>query len=588
MALLDAIERRQLIAAARHWLRHDPDPDTRAELELLVREERWEELVACMRPLEFGTAGLRALEGPGPGRMNLAVVIRTARGLAEDLRRRQVAACVLPIVVGFDARKNSRRYADAFTRVLVAAGIPVRYFETPVPTPLVAYAARYFGARAAVCITASHNPPEYAGLKVYADNAVQIVAPQDAEIARAIAAVPPADQVPLADSLDAPSGAEGRADLPSAQVIGNEVGEAYLNEVAALRYSVPRPSPLRIVYTPLHGVGGRWVFEVLKRAGYRQLFPVAEQFEPDAAFPTLGFPNPEEPGVLDRALARAREVHADLVLANDPDADRLAVSVPDEAGGFYRLSGNQVGLLLAEFLLTRQPVGPRPLVVSSIVSSPMLDSIAAAHGAACARTLTGFKWMLNAGLALERDEGLHLVFGFEEALGYCARGPVHDKDGISGALLFADLASELVMGGRQVGDALEQLYRQHGVWASQLDTLVWADSQDPAARATRKLCQLVANPPRQLAGLGLLEMLDYTRGADERPWYLGWAELVELRLEGSARVLVRPSGTEPKLKVYADFRAEYVSGRAAREQELAAELQAGKLARALIELLADW
>ncbi|HEY6725487.1 MAG TPA: phospho-sugar mutase [Polyangiaceae bacterium] len=564
-----------LVAAARTWLAGDPDPATRALLEQWIVGERFAELEACMTPLTFGTAGLRALEGPGPGCMNLAVVIRAARGLASWLER-QPDARVLPVVVGYDARTNSKSYAEAAIRVLVAARFHVRYFGEAVPTPLVAFAAHAYGAQAALCITASHNPPEYAGLKVYAGNAVQIAAPVDLEIARAIDEVGPANQVPLA-----PWPPEHALGLPGAERIPPQLSKRYVAELMALRSAPSGSSELRIVYTALHGVGAAHMLEVLRQAGYGEVFPVNQQLEPDPSFPSVRFPNPEEPGALDLALAEARDAHADLVLAHDPDADRLAVCVPDASSAWRALSGNQVGLLLADYVLRRQGPGPKSFVVSSIVSSPMLQSIAEAHGAECIRTLTGFKWMLNAALELERERGWRFVFAYEEALGYCVRGPVRDKDGISAGLLFADLVKEAKQLGRSVDDLLEALYSQHGLWMSALVTVSFPRLADAEA-VMRRLRQA---PPETLAGFGPLCATDYAANGAGRPWYLGEADLFELAFEDTARVLVRPSGTEPKLKIYADSCQAYEPSRPFTEQTSEALAKAGELARAVAELI---
>lgn len=565
-----------LVARARAWAAADPDPETSSLLAQWIEAERFGDLEACMTPLTFGTAGLRALEGPGPGCMNLAVVIRAARGLADWLTEREPDVRVLPVVVGYDARTNSKRYAEAVIRVLLAARLHVRYFNEPVPTPLVAFAAQAYGAQAAVCITASHNPPEYAGLKVYAGNAVQIATPVDREIARAIDAVGPANLVPLA-----PWPAEHSLEAPSAESIPRDMTERYIDELMALRSTPKDPSELRIVYTALHGVGATWMLEVLRRAGYSELFPVAEQLQPDPSFPSVRFPNPEEPGALDLALAEAAAVRADLVLAHDPDADRLAVCVPDALGAWRALSGNQVGLLLADYALGRQGPGPKPFVVSSVVSSPMLSAIAEAHGAGCIRTLTGFKWMLNAALELERDRGWRFVIAYEEALGYCVRGPVRDKDGISAGLLFTDLVKEARQLGRSVDDLLQALYMEHGLWVSALTTVAFPRLADAEERMRR----LRRAPPATLGGSATLHTIDYLENASDRPWYLGAADLLELELADQARVLVRPSGTEPKLKIYADLRQEYETALPLAEQTAAAKAKADGLTQAIAELL---
>lgn len=307
-----------------------------------------------------------------------------------------------------------------------------------------------------------------------------------------------------------------------------------------------------------------------------------EQLAPDPKFPTVRFPNPEEPGALDLALAHAVEAKADLVLAHDPDADRLAVCVPDARGSWRALSGNQVGALLAEYVLGRLGPGPKPLVVSSVVSSPMVTSIAKAHGAESIRTLTGFKWMLNAALELERERGWRFVIGYEEALGYCVRGPVRDKDGISAGLLFADLVQDARKLGRSVDDLLEALYTTHGLWVSSLTTV----SFPRLAEAEEKMRRLRQAPPESVAGHKTLRATDYAANADARPWYLGEANLFELGFGDAARVLVRPSGTEPKLKIYADFRQDYEPSRPLAEQTAEARREADGLTQAVLELLA--
>lgn len=567
---------RTLAEDARAWAEADPDPDTRALLFQWIEDERSTDLEACMTPLTFGTAGLRAVEGPGPGCMNLAVVIRAARGLANWLEQRQADARVLPVVVGYDARTNSKRYAEAVVRVLVAARFYVRYFDEPVPTPLVAFAAHAYGAQAAVCITASHNPPEYAGLKVYAANAVQIAAPVDLEIARAIAGVGPAKDVPLAAWP-----AEHAPGAPSAEAILPEMKQRYVTELMALRTSRSGASELRIVYTALHGVGGACMLEVLRQAGFSDVFPVRDQFTPDPSFPSVAFPNPEEPGALDLALAEALEARADLLLAHDPDADRLAVCVPDALGSWRALSGNQVGVLLADYVLGRQGPGPKPMLVSSVVSSPMAMAIAKAHGAESVRTLTGFKWMLNAALELERERGWRFAYAFEEALGYCVRGPVRDKDGISAGLLFADLVKEARNAGRSVDDLLEALYTAHGLWVSSLTTV----SFPRLAEAEQKMQRFRQEPPTSLAGREVFGVTDYLVNADGRPWYLGQADLLELAVSDDARVLVRPSGTEPKLKIYGDLRQDYAASRSLAEQSADARHRVDALTQAVRDLL---
>ncbi len=557
------------IDAARRWIAQDPDPETRAELEQLIASGNLAEVRERMlAPLEFGTAGLRGVVGAGLGRMNRAVVIRATRGLAEYLLARGVDARTLPVVVGFDGRLSSRRFAEDTVGVLVAAGIPVRFFPEPVPTPMVAHAARELSASAAIVITASHNPPEYNGYKVYAANAAQIVSPVDREISARIAAVQSATAVPLA--AGAMSGAH-----PSAEPVPEAFFDRYLAEVDALRPRIERDQKLCIVYTPMHGVGWRYVKRTFERSGYPNVHVVADQAEPDGRFPTVNFPNPEEPGALDRAMSLADEKKADLILANDPDADRLAVCIPSATGRFRQLTGNQVGLLLADFMLEHALAAPRPLVASSIVSSPMLGAIAAAHGARFEQTLTGFKWIWNAALDLEAQEGVRFAFGYEEALGYSVGRIVRDKDGVSAALLLADLAAHEKTQGRGLGDRLERLYRKHGLWVS-VQKSITRPGSDGLAEIERAMAGLAAAPPQAVGGTTVARVTDFRVGAGARPRWLPATPLISLELEGGGRVLVRPSGTEPKLKIYVDLcvplrESERLS---AREEEALAQAQA--------------
>lgn len=565
-----------LVDRARAWVRADPDPATRAELEALIDAGADAEIAdRVSRRLEFGTAGLRGVVGAGPARMNRAVVIQTTRAVCDYLLARVPGAPSIPVVVGFDARLDSRRFAEDVVGVLLAARIPVRYFPEPVPTPLVAYAARQLAASAAIVVTASHNPPEYNGYKLYGPDAAQIAPPVDAEIAALIERVGPAAAVPRIERAlsvrrtpDSPVGAEP---------IGALMFDRYLAELAALRGRGSNLAGMSIAYTPLHGVGGAFAERALRAAGCTELNVVAEQSEPDGRFPTVPFPNPEERGALDLVLALAAETRADLVLANDPDADRLAVAVP-AARGYRVLTGNEVGLLLADYLLSRAPATPRPLVIRSIVSSPMLDAIATAHGASCEATLTGFKWVYAAALALERAAGVRFVFGYEEALGYGVGWLVRDKDGISAAVLFADLAADCRSRGLSVLEHWDALLRRHGHWVSVQHSIVLTGA-DGAAVMGHALDRLAAAPPAALMGRAVTRCIDYRVGEQRRPRWLGAALLFELQLGADARVLVRPSGTEPKLKLYVDLRASASTDvAAARERALA---EAASLAEAL-------
>lgn len=533
-------DRAQLLAAARDWIEGDPDAATRAEMEELVAHESFAELADRLGGrLEFGTAGLRGEVGAGPNRMNRSVVIQASRGLAEHVVERGGDL----VIVGYDARLSSRQFMEDTVGVLAAAGLEVRYFDIAVPTPLVAFAARRRGADAAVVVTASHNPPQDNGYKVYSANGAQIVPPEDREIAEHIESVGPAALVPrirwsaVADS-----------DLCSPLDAG-AVFEKYKKAVTRPRLDVER-APLRVVYTPLHGVGGHFTQKVIESGGH-EVVPVLSQFEPDGTFPTVDFPNPEEPGALDEAIAIAtRSEGVDLILANDPDADRLSVSVNTPAG-WRPLSGNQVGVLLADWCL--DGTTPGPLVANSVVSSPMLGDLAAARGAMWATTLTGFKWIWNA--ALDLAPRYTFVMGYEEALGYSVGPAVRDKDGISAALVFADLAAAAKAAGSSVLDRLAALYMELGIWTSAQHSVRF-EGPDGMDQVTPAIDGLAANPPSELAGLPVSGMVDYRKGADARPRYLGATELLELELDGFGRCLIRPSGTEPKLKIYVDLRAD--------------------------------
>jgi phosphomannomutase len=504
--------------------------------------------------------------------MNRAVVIRATRVLADHLLARVTDARSLPVVLGYDGRLDSRQFAADAAGVLAAAGLPVRFFTTPVPTPLVAYAARQFAASAAIVITASHNPPEYNGYKVYGSNAVQIVPPVDVDIAARLAALGPANTIRLE---------EGALDRPVAgcEPIPDSMVDRYMAELMALRPAVPADRNIGIVYTPMHGVGGRFVKRALEEAGYAKVYVVPEQAEPDGRFPTVRFPNPEEPGALDLALALAQKHDADLILANDPDADRLAACVPTVSRRWTPLSGNQIGLLLADFLLENAAKTPRPLVIQSIVSSPMLADIAAAHGAHAEQTLTGFKWIGTAALELEARGGMRFVFGFEEALGYSAGHLVRDKDGISCAVLFADLVAHCRASGHSVIDRLDALYRRHGLWVS-LQKSITAEGSEGLSRIERAMQRVRSAPPPQLGDRRVNSAIDYASGAERRPRWLPATSLVALDLDGGGRVLVRPSGTEPKLKIYVDLRVAIAQNEIVRQREESALAEARAIAEA--------
>ena len=502
-----------LIERARAWAAEDPDPTTRAELESLLEQGETAELADRFDgTLEFGTAGLRGELGAGSNRMNRVVVTRAAAGLAAYLKG-QGAMRDASVVIGYDARHNSDVFARDTAEVMTGAGLRALVLPRPLPTPLLAFAIRELGCVAGVMVTASHNPPRDNGYKVYLGDGSQIVPPADAEIAERIAAVGSVADVPRGDGWT---------------ILGDSIVDGYLDTVAGLAGDGPRD--LRLVYTPLHGVGGTSVTQVLETAGFDAPYVVAQQEQPDADFPTVSFPNPEEPGAMDLAMALAADRQVDLVVANDPDADRCAAAVPD-VHGWRMLRGDEVGALLAHHLLTGGHAGT---YACSIVSSTLLSKMAAAAGQAFAETLTGFKW-------ISKVDGL--VFGYEEALGYCV-DPEHvkDKDGVSALLLLCELAAAEKAQGRSLVDVLDDLALAHGLHATDQLSVRVTDLGEIAAAMAR----LRATPPRSLGGLPVESVDDLARGDGGLPPTDG----LRYRLGSGARVIVRPSGTEPKLKCY--------------------------------------
>jgi phosphomannomutase len=510
-------------ARVQAWVDDDPDPATAQELAGLLAAADEGDLEASTDladrfdgMLEFGTAGLRGALGGGPNRMNRAVVLRAAAGLVAYLQ----TDCGIPepmVVVGFDARHNSDVFARDTAAVVVGAGGRASVLPRPLPTPLLAFAIRHLGADAGVMVTASHNPPQDNGYKVYLGDGSQIVPPTDAQIATHIAAVASVRDIPLAD--------DGWENL------GDEIQDAYVARVAAL---IPPQSPtdVRVVHTSLHGVGDDTVRQVFAAAGFPAPITVATQAVPDPDFPTVSFPNPEEAGAIDDALAVAREVHPDIVIANDPDADRCAAAVFDR-GEWRMLRGDELGALLFDASMVRG-LAPDAVVACSIVSSRLLAALAGRAGRRHVETLTGFKW-------IARVPGLG--YGYEEAIGYCvAPEIVRDKDGVSAALLLAWYTAQLKDQGRTLLDVLDDLAVDVGVYATDAFSVRVAD----LAQIPPVMDRLRSSPPRELGTVPVSQVDDLSRGDGGLPpteglrWFLG---------DGS-RVIVRPSGTEPKLKVY--------------------------------------
>ena len=534
----------ELRARVAAWIADDPDPVTRAALENLLEQADAGDAAAAEEirdafsgDLEFGTAGLRGRMAPGPHRMNLAVVSRAARGLADHLTGDLGLEQPL-VVIGFDARHRSEDFARASAEIMTAAGCRVHLLERYGPTPLIAFAVRHLGADAGIVVTASHNPPADNGYKVYLGGrasapdgqGVQIVPPSDAQIAARIAAVGPVREIPRA---------EGWA------VLGEQLREDYLAAICALP-DPEGPRQVRIVHTAMHGVGTETALAALHRTGFAEVHPVAKQADPDPDFPTVAFPNPEEPGAIDLALELARTLEADVVIANDPDADRCAAAVLDPHLGDWRmLTGDELGVLLGDHLIRRH--GYAGTIANSVVSSRWLGRIAQAAGLEAATTLTGFKWIARApGIA----------FGYEEAIGYCVLPQVvRDKDGLSAALMVAEMAALARADGSTLVGRLDELAREHGLFAtSQLSLRVTELSERDVMMA-----RLRAEPPAALAGAEVTTVQDLAEGSAETTG-LPATDGVLLATVDDARVIVRPSGTEPKLKCYIEVREEVPVG----------------------------
>jgi phosphomannomutase len=490
------------------------DADSREELEaVLARAMHGEpgavaDLADRMSgPLGFGTAGLRGPVRAGPNGMNVAVVVRTTAGVAAWLTQQGKTGQI--VVIGRDTRHGSEKFATAAAEVLYAAGYDARVLPGPLPTPVLAFAVKHLGAAAGIQITASHNPPADNGYKLYDDSGAQIAPPSDAEIEAAIAEAPGAVHV---------------ARTPGAPVVDDDLLEAYLEKVAELPRGKARD--LRVAATALHGVGAGVLTRALSRAGFTDVHLVTQQAEPDPDFPTVSFPNPEEPGATDLLLALASEVDADLAIALDPDADRCALGVRQRDGSWRMLRGDETGVLLGEHILSTTD-SANPLVATTIVSSSMLSEIAAAHGARYAETLTGFKWLARAG------DGL--IYAYEEALGLCVNPDfVRDKDGIAAAVLASDFAATLRATGRSLLDVLDDLAARHGVYLTDQLSLRVTD----LTVRTKLMDALRATPPAHLAG-AVVAAEDLLPRTDA------------LRITGEGlRVVIRPSGTEPKLKTY--------------------------------------
>ncbi|MDQ1305198.1 MAG: phosphomannomutase [Actinomycetota bacterium] len=537
----------QLLTTARAWLAEDPDPVTSAELQALMAEaiagdpDSVDELADSFSgTLQFGTAGLRGRLGPGSNRMNRVVVARAAAGLAEYLKQRGGKS----VVIGYDARRNSDVFAHDSARIMAGAGLKAYVYPRALPTPVLAFAIRPLRADAGIMVTASHNPPDDNGYKVYLGDGSQIVPPSDAEISECIADVGAYADIPRSDAYE---------------TLGPDMLDKYVKRAVSLLPSGPRE--IVSVYTAMHGVGGSVFMRAAEAAGFPEPHKVVEQFYPDARFPTVPFPNPEEPGAMDLSLATARAVGADIVVANDPDADRSSAAIPF-GGDWRKLTGDEVGALLGWWIgqrAKREGKTVDGVFAQSIVSGSLLAKIAEDAGAEYTTTLTGFKWISRVP---------ELVFGYEEALGYCVdpKG-VRDKDGITASLLMLELAAHLKAEGRTIQDVLDDLARQFGLHVTgQLAIRV-----DDLSIISDAMARLRAQPPTEIGGREVLKVEDLNMPTGDLPPTDG----LRFTMDG-ARVVVRPSGTEPKLKCYLQVVVPGTGDVIAAREAGAAELQAVK------------
>ena len=509
-----------LITEVNEWILDDPDEQTAQQLKDMLAREDYEQLEKHFSGfLQFGTAGLRGPIGPGPSCMNRAVVGRTAAGLAQFMKQRGLTS----IVIGRDARYGSEDFTKETAEIMSGAGMKVYVLPRPLPTPVLVFSINELGVDVGVMVTASHNPPQDNGYKVYLGgsvdgidyNASQIISPTDGLIS-----------IEIAKITSLASQARGTKWV----VLDDTVVERYVAQISLLSKN---PGNLKIVYTALHGVGTETLERVFHAAGFNAPILVKEQADPDPAFPTVAFPNPEEPGAIDLALATARRVDADLVIANDPDADRCAAAVNDPLTGWRMLRGDELGALLGEYIARSSKSG---ILANSIVSSSILEKIAKQYKMEYRRTLTGFKW-----LAKIKD----LTFGYEEALGYCVDSKsVNDKDGISAAIVLAQLATDLNADGKTLLDLLDEIWLRHGYHGTEQISVRVKDM----GHIDTLLASLRANPPSHIAGRAVLSVDDLMKPKDALPPTDG----LRLWLEGDIRVIIRPSGTEAKVKCYVE------------------------------------
>lgn len=508
----------ELLAQVNAWILDDPDPNTAQQLrDLLISNNESQLRKHFSGFLQFGTAGLRGRLGPGPSSMNRAVVGRTAAGLANYMKARGLRS----IVIGRDARHGSEDFTRETAEIMSGAGMKVFVLPRPLPTPVLAFAITELGVDVGVMVTASHNPRQDNGYKVYLGGIVdgidyrasQIISPADSQISHEIA---------LITSL-----ATQQRDTKWT-VLDDAIVEKYVIRTAAL---ATKPGDLTIVYTALHGVGTETLERVFHAAGFAPPILVQAQAQPDPDFPTVAFPNPEEPGAIDLALKTARSCDADLVIANDPDADRCAAAIKDPTRGWRMLRGDELGALFGEYIAARANGG---ILANSIVSSSILKKIAAHHKMEFRETLTGFKW-------LAKIKGL--TFGYEEALGYCVDSTsVNDKDGISAALMLAQIATDLKSEGKTILDSLDEIWLRHGFHGTEQISVRISD----LSKITTLLESLRSDPPTKIAGRKVISIDDLMKPKDGLPPTEG----LRIWLDSDIRIIIRPSGTEAKVKCY--------------------------------------
>lgn len=572
-----------LIASAQTWVDSDPHRATQVLGQRLVDAGDVEVIREHFgQRLSFGTAGLRGEMGPGPNRMNHSTVRRAAYAFAQHLIDENTNVKELGIVIGFDARHGSQEFAHETACVFGALDIPSYVYDACQPTPVIAHAITHLGAAGGVIVTASHNPPKDNGYKVYWGNGAQIVPPHDLRIGALIDQVTSISDIAVADL-------EALRQSGVVREVTPDVRSAYFEEILAERVS-DKSVDLRIVYTAMHGVGYLTIKEALTRAGYQDLHPVEQQVEPDPEFPTVAFPNPEEPGAMDLAIETAQKVDADLVIANDPDADRLCVGLKNENGSYRLLSGNEVGILIGDELLRKKCSGDSDLVATTIVSSQLLSKLATAYGSDFEETLTGFKWLANAAIEKERSGG-RFLFGFEEALGYSVGSVVRDKDGVSVAVVLCDLASELKAKDESLLNRLRDIYLTHGVHFSAQHSI-----KLPGASGRRQIEEMMSglrsNPPVSIGPLSVETLMDYEKKQVIRAGVtqalagsMPPSNVLAFYLDDGTRILARPSGTEPKIKFYFEVKVELESTQSLEEGEDNARLHLASIQNDFLRLL---